>query len=278
MLARSGAECVTFLQWALPRLDLRWSGFRNVRGQVCKRIKRRIAQLGLADVAAYRARLEVDPAEWGVLDALCVVTISRFYRDRAVWDALQNDILPALAAAAIARQQQELRCWSIGCASGEEPYTLAIVWKLGLAQRYPGLRLRVLGTDIDERVLARARVATYSAATLRDLPALWREQAFAERADSFQLRDSLRAAVDLRQEDIRLALPDRNCDLMLCRNLVFTYFDETLQRKTLDRLLTSLSGGGAFLIGRHERLPSGTALEPWHSALGIYRNASRTSA
>src|SRR5262245_44730401 len=150
-------ECVAFLKWALPRLNLRWTGFSNLRGQVCKRIRRRLAQLGLADTAAYRARLEAEPAEWAVLDAMCFVTISRFYRDQAVWDMLQSEVLPAVATAALAQGQKELCCWSSGCASGEEPYTLSILWALGLADRYPGLRLRILATDQDEVVLDRAR-------------------------------------------------------------------------------------------------------------------------
>jgi hypothetical protein len=76
------AECVALLRWALPRLGLRWPGFRKVRRQVCKRINRRIKELGLADVAAYREHLERVPEEWPRLDALCRITISRFYRDR----------------------------------------------------------------------------------------------------------------------------------------------------------------------------------------------------
>ena len=61
-------ECVEFLHWALPRLGLRWSGFRKVRGQVCKRLKRRLAELSVEDVASYRARLECDASEWEVLE------------------------------------------------------------------------------------------------------------------------------------------------------------------------------------------------------------------
>ena len=71
-----------------------------MRRQVCKRIARRIKELGLADLAAYRERLECAPEEWPELDALCRITISRFYRDRAVFDHLGDAVLPALAAAA----------------------------------------------------------------------------------------------------------------------------------------------------------------------------------
>jgi len=93
----SDSDCVAFLQWALPRLRMRWPGFRKVRKQVCKRIRRRIAALELSGIAAYRQWLEDHPGEWEVLDGMCRITISRFYRDRGVFDALAGEILPGLA-------------------------------------------------------------------------------------------------------------------------------------------------------------------------------------
>ena len=76
------SKCVHFLQWSLPQLHLRWSGFRKVRRQVCKRIQRRLQELELCDISAYQSYLETYPAEWLVLDAYCRITISRFYRDQ----------------------------------------------------------------------------------------------------------------------------------------------------------------------------------------------------
>lgn len=266
------AELVAFLQWALPRLQLRWAGYRKVRGQVERRIRRRITELELAGIAAYRARLEEDPAEWEVLRGFCAITISRFYRNRAVWDALQAGVLPTAAREAMTARAEELRCWSIGCASGEEPYTLAIMWKLALARRYPELRLRILGTDVDERVLARARIAEYAAGTLRELPATWLDRAFARRDDVFRLRERFRADVDLRREDVRVTLPRDDFRLILCRNLVCTYFDESLGRQTMERILTRLSAGGFLVLGSHERPPSGASVEPWDSRLRLFRS------
>lgn len=267
------AECMTLLQWAAPQLGLRWAGYRNVRAQVFKRIRRRMAQLGLGEAAAYRARLAAQPEEWAVLEGLCVVTISRFYRDHSVWDALRDVVLPAAAEAAIAAGDEELRMWSLGCASGEEPYTLSIAWTLDLAHRYPGLRLRVLATDVHEHVLHRARAGEYAAGTLRELPAGWADQAFERHGERFCLRPHLRAAVETRRMDVRRALPNETFRVILCRNLAFTYFAEPLQQETLAHLGTRLSDGGALVIGRHEQLPPTTQLEPWIAALGIHRHA-----
>lgn len=265
------AALTQLLQRCAPRLGLRYRGFSNVRGQVLKRIARRIRELGLPDAAAYQAHLEREPAEWIVLEQLCVVTLSRFYRDGAVWRALQSEVLPQLAAAAQAAGEPQLRCWSVGCASGEEPYTLAIVWELGLGARYPGLSLRVLATDRHAPMLQRAAAARYQEATLRELPPEWRRLAFEPRDGELALRAPFRRAVELRQADVGRWLPDDTFRLILCRNVVFTYFDEQRQAAVLDQLLRRLAAGGALLAAPRERVPGHELLEPWLPELGIHR-------
>ena len=92
-----------------------------------------------------RALLERDSAEWRSLDALCTIPVSRFWRDRTVFEQLEREVLPALARAARGAGRDALECWSAGCAGGEEPYTLAILWHARLRQRFPALRHRRLG-------------------------------------------------------------------------------------------------------------------------------------
>lgn len=250
------AECVRFLQWALPQMRLRWRGFRKVRRQVGKRLGRRLAELGVEDLDAYRARLASDPSEWKVLDGLCRIPISRFYRDRAVFDHLFQEVLPALAA-----RHGEVSCWSAGCASGEEPYTLAI------AARHLDLPLRIVATDSESHMLARAAAARYGPSSLRELPRAWREQAF---TPEHVLRPAYREAVRLVREDIRDAMPDGPFHLVLCRNLAFMYFDEALQRAVLAGIAARLSPGGVLVIGQHETLPA-SDLVPCPASLGLYR-------
>nr|NIV19534.1 chemotaxis protein CheR [Gammaproteobacteria bacterium] len=111
-------HCVQFLQWALPQLHMSWPGFRKVRRQVCKRIGRRMRELGLEAVEDYRAYLSHHASEWERLDAMCRITISRFYRDRGVFAALEKSELPALLQRLRARGGHRLRAWSAGCGSG----------------------------------------------------------------------------------------------------------------------------------------------------------------
>ena len=265
-------ECVEFLRWALPRLHLSWPGFRKVRRQVCRRVERRRQELGLADVAAYRARLEERAEEWAVLDGLCRVTISRFYRDRGLWVFVEREALPELAAGAAGRGDAALEAWSAGCASGEEPYTLAVIWALAPPSRFPGLELHVLATDVDEVVLRRAREACYPGSSLRDVPEPWRSRAFAERDGLLCLRPELAQGVTFARHDVRDEPPGGPFDLVLCRNLAFTYFDLDLQRAVGNSLAACLHPGGALVLGAHERLPPGVSgLAPWSEHVGVYR-------
>ena len=220
----------------------------------------------------YRQYLETHPAEWTVLDTFCRIPISRLARERLVFERLASEVLPTLAGAATARGADNLLCWSAGCASGEEPYSLAILWMLVLAPRYPELSLRVTATDIDEQLLERARAAVYRRSSLREVPDEWIAAAFTRSGDLYTVRPEFRAAVHFQLEDVRQVLPPGLFDLVLCRYVAFTYFDEALQRRTLERLLTALRPGGALVIGLKERLPGGVdGIEPWVPELRIFR-------
>jgi len=299
------SECVEFLQWALPRLRFRWPGFRKVRRQVRRRIERRLQGLGLPGIAAYREHLASHPEEWQVLDACCPITISRFYRDRGVFDYLGRAILPGLARAAIDEGRSELRSWSAGCACGEEPYTLVILAQGALAE-FPGVRLRVLATDVDPRVLARARRGRYAPGSLKDVPAEWlsgplervakrtphapREVDCAFRSltrsgrstfcqaplvqtgDEYEVDEAVRGQIEFQEQDLRRRMPDGPFDLVLCRHLVFTYFDEALQRDVLARIIERIRPGGVLVTGKQERLPEpADRVAPIGGNLGIYR-------
>jgi len=250
-------EFVTFLQWALPRLHLRFRGFRRVRGTVHKRLRARIAELGLQSLADYRARLETDAGEWQLLDAMCRIPISRFHRDRATFEVLRTEILPERANAAIA-SGRAVRVWSAGCASGEEPYTIAILWQLEIARAIPGVPIEIIATDAAPHMVERARRGCYPRATLGELPDRFAAEAFHAEEDLRCVRDDLRALVDVRCEDIRRTMPDGPFDVVLCRNLAFTYFDEPLARALSEQFAARLAPGGVLVIGAHEALPEGS--------------------
>jgi chemotaxis protein methyltransferase CheR len=267
------ADCTAFLQWALPQLELRWPGYRKVRRQVCKRLRKRMGELGLANFAAYRARLEADPAEWQVLDECCHITISRFFRDRGVFEALRRRVLPDIAARA-KREQRAARIWSAGCASGEEAYTLKILWDLEAAKSCPDVALSIFATDIDETMLARAREGCFKPTSLHELPPHLIEQAFERAGALFCVKAAHRDGIEFSYQDLRTDTPATLFDLILCRYVAFTYFAPALQQEVLDRLIDRLLPNGYLAIGTHERLPENAALTPQAGAPLIFQKTA----
>lgn len=267
--------CVRFLQWVLPQLRMHWPGFRKVRRQVCKRIQRRIDELGLPGADAYQAYLQTRAHEWSVLDHACRVTVSRFNRDRAVLNTLGNDVLPVLAESVTDADGDTLRAWSAGCAMGEEAYSLVLIWDQILSRDYPRLDIAVTASDIDELLLLRARRACYAYSSVKALPEFWLQTQFSHHNDEYCLRPHLRNKASFVQRDIR----DRSImgpfHIVLCRNLAFTYFDNALQLEVLSYLHDCLVDGGALVIGGHETLPEGSCgFEHWTAQRAIFRKAA----
>jgi len=267
-------ECIEFLQWSLPRLGMRWPGFRKVRRQVCRRIGRRISELGLDGISAYRDLLGGRSEEWQVLDGMCRITISRFFRDREVYGFLGDTVFPALVEQAQARGEKVVRCWSAGCCAGEEPYTLALLWQYLLAPRLAGkIRLQIVASDVNPAMLARASVGRYSRGSLKNLPGDWVSCAFSRDNDTLQLTEKIRGQVDFLCHDLRQQPPFTTAfHLICCRNLAFTYFDEATQRDVLDKLCKKLRPGGALVIGCHEKLPAhDLPLTAWQLHAKVFR-------
>jgi chemotaxis protein methyltransferase CheR len=136
------------------------------------------------------------------------------------------------------------------------------------------MAVRILGTDVDPHLVERARAGCYRPGTLKELPGPWQESCF-DRVDGARcVRPLFREGIDFAVEDVRLAMPDGPFDLVSCRNLVFTYFEETLQRQLGGQIEERLFPGGALVIGHHETLPEGL-FAPWHPFSGIHRKRDR---
>lgn len=166
------------------------------------------------------------------------------------------------AEAQLLARDGAVRVWCAGCASGEEPYTLALVKKRP--------KLEIVATDADPHMIERARKAEYPASSVRELPAEERERGFEKIEGRFRLKP--RPEVSFSCEDVRETMPDGPFDLVLCRNFVFTYYDESLQREIAARMAERVAPGGALLLGHHERLPEGApGWTVWDDRQRIYR-------
>jgi chemotaxis protein methyltransferase CheR len=256
-----------FLKEAAPLLGLHGRAFRR-RG-IKRRLERRMIDIGLSGFDEYLSRVKEDLGERNHLAEIFTVTISRFFRDRDVFARMEASVIPSI----LEKGRKEFRAWSIGCASGEEPYSLAMLWREKLQDKWPAVRLILLATDIDEGLLERARQGRYKSSSVREVPEEIRGNAFRRENGSFVLNQTIRQGVQFKRHDILEEDPSPGMALILCRNLAFTYFSKDRQMDVLKKISMSLEKGGALCVGKAESLPLmyPTLFIPTYQKEGIYQ-------
>ena len=239
-----------FLREVAPSFGLQWRPF-NRRG-IKRRIEQRIAQIGLTTFREYLLEIRKDPAEQNHLARFLTVTISRFFRDRGVFDTLEHSIIPSLL---VEEGKRDLRIWSIGCASGEEPCSLSVLWEQKFGKIWPQIQFFILATDIDEKLLKRAKEGRYKKSSLREVPDDFLKNYFKMDNGFYILDPSMREKVEFRKHDIIHDVPYHGMDMIFCRNLAFTYFSKEIQMDLLKKIAESLREKGYLVIGKDESLP-----------------------
>jgi chemotaxis protein methyltransferase CheR len=258
-----------FLRQVCPPLDLDWRKYR--RRAARHRVQARMTELGLTEYEEYLRFLSRVPAEADGLADLMRVTVSRFFREAPRWKTLEEKVLPQLLVSA--GTGRRLRAWSVGCAGGEEPYTLALLWSEFLQTVHPRHRLDILASDIDRSSLERAERALYRPSSLREVPQAIREKYFAAKNDHWQLESAPKAAVEFRRQNFMTGPPPGTFDLVLARYLPFTYYRGERRLEAARRLWRALRPGGALMIGAKEQLgkKERQLFAPWPGAEGVFR-------
>ncbi len=239
-----------FLREVAPFLGLQWRPF-NRRG-IKRKIEHKMAQIGLPHFEEYLLRIREDPQEQNDLVKIFTVTISRFFRDQEVFNTVGNSIIPAMIKN---RGDGEFRMWSIGCASGEEPYSLSILWKEKVEKIRPQTHLSILATDINENLLARAREGRYKKSSLKEVSKDILGSYFKMDNEFYVLDKAVRESVEFRRHDIIHEKPFSGMEMVFCRNLAFTYFSKESQVNVLNKIAGSLREKGYLVIGKDESLP-----------------------
>jgi chemotaxis protein methyltransferase CheR len=226
-------------------------------GLVRTRLGPRLRALSLTSVSTYLEHVDGDPAELTRMIDVLTTNKTSFFREDEHFTFLERTVLPA-----VAQRQTSVRLWSAGCSSGEEPFTLAIVCRETLAD--PIWRdTRILATDISSRVLARARMATYSQEVVADVPANLVAKHFEpptgpKDARQYRIAAPTRAAVAFARLNLMADWPMRGpFDGIFCRN-VMIYFDRQTQERLVQRFAALLRPGGFLFVGHSESL---TALD-----------------
>ncbi len=264
----------TFIKEAAAFLDLQWRRFK--RGGIRRKVERRIADLGLSTFEDYLLRVKTDPEERSRLAQILTVTITRFFRDRKVFDTLEHSILPSMIDDKVAGN---IQIWSIGCANGEEPYSLSMLWREGFEKSFPQIRFAVLATDINGNLLARAKEGRYKKSSLKEVPGKFLQKFFRVDHGAYLLDQSAREGVQFKKHDITHDEPFSGMDIVFCRNLAMTYFSKESQMKVLRKIAVSLKEEGYLVIGKGESLPLTypTLFIPVFPTERIYRKFGPTS-
>jgi chemotaxis protein methyltransferase CheR len=229
------------------------------RGQMERRIRSFVATRGAQGLEAYAAMLKADEGELDKFLDRVTINVSQLWRNPEQWEVLQDRILPDLAQTAPTHPNR-VRCWSAGSSYGAEAYTLAACARRAI----PRAQVTVLGTDIDARMVERARTGVFTAEDARDAPTATLAAHFSMVDGTWHAGDELKRMVRFEQGDLlRLQPAAASFDLVLCRNTVI-YFNEDVRDALHGRLATSLRSGGRLVVGATERVsdPAAHGLEP----------------
>lgn len=225
---------------------------------IIRRIGRRMAVTKTQTITDYTAYLQRHPEEIGELVAAFLINVTEFFRDPDVFRHLREHVLPGLIEQGRARDRV-LRFWCAGCATGEEPYSLAMLLADMLGAELAEWSIRIFATDLDEAAINYARNGVYPANVLHNLPDGFEDRFFEQVNDvqeSCRISKTLRAMVTFGHQDLSRQPPFPRIDLILCRN-VLIYFTPELQEYVLNQFAFALRPRHGYLVlGRAETVRS----------------------
>jgi chemotaxis protein methyltransferase CheR len=217
------------------------------RGQMERRIRTFASSRGHGDLVEYARALAADAAALDAFLDRVTINVSQLWRNPEQWTSLASDVLPELG------KTGQIRIWSAGCSYGAEAYTIAALCR----EAAPAARVEVVGTDIDPRMIERARLGRFAEADARTAPAKQLSRWFERSDEGWRAVDELRRLARFETGDLlRMSFPSARYDLVLCRNTVI-YFNEEVRDRLHARLSEALRPGGYLLVGSTERVADG---------------------
>jgi chemotaxis protein methyltransferase CheR len=253
----------------LDRFGYSWAGYYRVRKGVKKRLARHMHEIRCRNIEEYIEAIEGEPEERIQFERLMTVSISRFFRDRKLWQIMQAGMFPLLTE----NRSHVINVWSAGCASGEEIYSFKILWE-GLRKSYPHISdIYLLATDMSPEYLERAKAAVYPRSSMREIPMLIRSTYFESIARGrFALRSWMKDGIVWQVHNLLSNPPGIAFDLIFLRNSLLTYYVDEFRIPAIARIVNSLASRGFLIIGSHERMPIEVVdLKPWEESTIIFQ-------
>jgi len=239
-----------------------------------RRVERRMGVHSLETIAAYEEFLRQNPEEFDLLFKEMLIGVTGFFRDPAVWEDLKDALTPALLAPCA--EGRRLRAWVVGCSTGEEAYTLAMVLREAcdsLPAPDSCVLPQIFATDLSVDALAVARKGHYPARIAEDVSPARLARFFDSEADGFRVSKVIREMVLFAQHDVIIDPPFTRLDILCCRNLLI-YFNAALQRRLIPLFHYSLRPGGLLVLGGSETVGHAKAMfMPVSPKSRIYRRS-----
>ena len=242
---------------------------------IARRMAVRMRRSGCGTTGDYLARLASDPAEVKALVAALTVNVTEFFRDAAMYETLRDRVVPLLTEGGPRR----LQVWSAGCATGQEPYTVAMILDDALASR-PGSSYRIYASDINPLQLAAAKAAVYPRESIARVPARYARRCFVDAGDGrVAVAPATRANVTFFQHDLSggHSIPAAGLDLIVCRN-VMIYFSPEATDKLIESFHKSLAPDRFLVLGASETILKDRFFRPFDVKNKIYRRVSPDAA
>lgn len=221
------------------------------RASLQRRVLKEMQSHNIETYGDYLDYLQVHPEEFLSLFNTILINVTAFFRDTNAWQYLQEQVLPRLLSEK--SPNEPIRIWSVGCASGEEAYTLAIVLAEVLGLESYRQRVKIYATDVDEEALIQARRAIYSVKNLKPIPPALQKRYFEKVGAHHIVRPDIRQTVIFGRHDLLQDAPISRLDLLVCRNTLM-YFNAETQAKILSRFHFALSDMGLLFLGKAEML------------------------
>lgn len=237
-----------------------------------RRLGTRLRALALPTYRGYAVHLTEHPAEYARLIDALTVNVTDFFRDPPVWDVIRGEVIPSILARKAAAGHHAVRAWSAGCATGEEPYSLAMAFLAAKGPKPERLLLTVTATDLDPLAMETAKRAEYNIAKTDHIPAAERARFVTRDEGRFRIRPEVTEKVRFRKMDLFSDEPPLSMDLVLCRN-VFIYFTREQQERVVGVFQRSLVRGGYLVLGRTEKMATeaGQGFEAVSGRERVYR-------
>jgi two-component system CheB/CheR fusion protein len=243
-----------------------------------RRIDRRMGIHGLNTMAAYEAFVRQNPQELDLLFKEMLIGVTNFFRDPGVWEEFKSSVLPGLLARSA--PEMGLRAWVVGCSTGEEAYSLAMVFReVAEAQATPEPRtLQIFATDLSADAIAVARGGRYSVKIAEDITPERLNRFFSADGDGYLIGKDIRDTVLFAQHDVIHDPPFTRLDILSCRNLMI-YFNSVLQQRLLPLFHYVLRPGGVLMLGESETVGRSAALfAPLNPKSRLYLRNDSTAA